>query len=316
MSGLVLGVARRIRNLMLVTGATLAMPARAVENVHVSSPRRNAEPVDIPSFMRIPRPEPDVVISYGDSVTQRGDLFLPKGPGPFPIVALIHGGCWSIKTAGREQLRHLGADLARRGIAVWNLGYRRADEEGGGYPGTYQDVAAGLDQLRELAKTHPLDLGRLVVVGHSAGGHLALWSSGRDRLDRSSVLYSADSVIPRRVIALAGIGDLESFAPRIPGLCGEGLAVQLVGSPDAARPDVYQDTSPARMGTSATHVVMISGTLDWLVPPYVAHDYVKTVANEVDVERVDIQDAGHFDLVATGDAWRRVRAHIEAMLAR
>lgn len=310
-----LNLARRMRDLTLIVGAVLAPPARGADDASLRSPHRRAEPLDIPGFMRISRPEPDLVIPYGNATSQRGDLFLPKGAGPFPVVAMIHGGCWSSKTAGREQLRHLGADLAEHGIAVWSLGYRRADEDGGGYPGTYQDVSTGLDQLRDLAKTYPLDLDRLVVVGHSAGGHLALWSSGRDRLESASELYSADPVVPRRVVALAGIGDLEKFAPLIPGLCGEGLDVQLVGRPDANRPDVYRDTSPSRMGTSATHVVMISGTLDRLVPPYVAHDYIKTVVEGVEVNRVDIRDAGHFDLVATGEAWLVAREQIQAQLA-
>ncbi|SFV26222.1 MULTISPECIES: alpha/beta hydrolase [unclassified Pseudoxanthomonas] len=309
-------IERAAHGVMLLLGAAVATPARSADSTPAGAPRRHAAPLDIPGFQRIQRPQPDAVIPYGSAATQQGDLFVPRGRGPFPVVAMIHGGCWSSRTAGREQLRHLGADMAARGIAVWSLGYRRADEEGGGYPGTYQDVATGLDHLRELAKHHPLDLDRLVVMGHSAGGHLALWASGRDRLDRASPLRTADPLVPRRVVVLGGIGDLETFAPLIPGLCGEGLDVRLVGQADAARPDVYRDTSPARIGTSAARVVMVSGTLDRLVPPYVAHDYAKTVADGVEIKRVDIHDAGHFDLVAQGAAWRLARAHIEALLAR
>jgi len=299
---------------MLLLGATLAMPARCADDALASILQRKVEPLDIPGFMRIPRPLPDVVVPYGEEEIQQGDLFIPRGPGLFPVVVIIHGGCWSSKTAGREQLRHLGADLAARGVAVWSIGYRRADEQGGGYPGTYQDVAAGFDHLRQLKEIYPLDLNRVVAVGHSAGGHLALWASGRDRLDGASVLHTADPLVPRQVVALAGIGDLERFAPLIPGLCGEGLDVQLVGRPDTNRPDVYRDTSPTSIGTNASRVTMISGVLDRLVPPYVAHDYAETVETGVEVKRIDVRDAGHFDLVAQGAAWRLVRAHIESML--
>lgn len=308
-------LARGARGVMLMLGASFAVPARA-DGVPSASPHTRVEPLDIPAFMRIPRPLPDVVSAYADAPTQQGDLFLPAGRGPFPVVALIHGGCWSSRTAGREQLRHLGADLAARGIAVWSIGYRRADEGGGGYPGTFLDIGMAMDHLRTLAQTHPLDLTRLVAVGHSAGGHLALWASGRDRLPPASPLFVRAPVVPRRVVALAGIGDLETFAPLIPGICGEDIGANLLGSTDDTRTDLYADTSPVRLGADGVQVVMVSGSLDRLVPPYVAHDYERAVTGDVRVKRIDIAGAGHFDLVADGAAWRLARAQIQAMLAR
>jgi acetyl esterase/lipase len=312
------GRGRGLGGLALALGAVLITPVRAADAPSTPSahPRTQVEPLDIPGFMRIPRPQPHAVLAYGEAPTQQGDLFLPRGSGPFPVVVLLHGGCWSSRTAGREQLRHLGADLAERGIAVWNIGYRRANEDGGGYPGTYEDVANGFDHLRKLALSYPLDLDHLAAVGHSAGGHLALWAAGRDRLARSSALRGPASLVPKRVVVLGGIGDLERYAPLIPGICGEDIGGRLVGLPDATRPDVYADTSPTRIGGNNVRVIMVSGTLDRLVPPHVAHDYARAVPDGVDVQRVDITDAGHFDLVAGGPAWRLARAHIEAMLAR
>jgi hypothetical protein len=94
-----------------------------------------ADPVELPAFMEIPRPEPTLQLRYGSAPDAAIDVFLPQAPGPYPVAILIHGGCWSAHTAGREQLRHIGAELARQGIAAWSIGYRRADEEGAAIPG-------------------------------------------------------------------------------------------------------------------------------------------------------------------------------------
>ncbi|WP_237050445.1 alpha/beta hydrolase [Microvirga ossetica] len=93
-----------------------------------------ADPVELSAFIALARPEPKLQVRYGARPSQGIDIFLPVGFGPHPVAILIHGGCWSTVTAGREQLRRLGADLAERGIAVWSIGYRRANEEGAAIP--------------------------------------------------------------------------------------------------------------------------------------------------------------------------------------
>jgi BD-FAE protein len=118
-----------------------------------------------------------------------------------------------VTTAGREQLRHLGAELAKQGIAVWSIGYRRANEAGGGYPGTFEDVGRAIDLLRSNAARYQLDLSRTVLVGASV----------RDRLPSGSALYRPQPFMPRSVISLAGVGDLEAFARNVPVICGPGI---------------------------------------------------------------------------------------------
>ena len=281
----------------------------------VAAPARAATPIGIPGFMAIPRPAPTESIRYGAAAVQAIDVFLPaRRRVRMPVAVLVHGGCWSSRTGAREQLRHLGADLAARGIAAWSIGYRRANEEGGGYPGTYQDVATAIDRLRNEAPRLGLDLSRVVLVGHSAGGHLALWAAARDRLPASSVLHADDPFVPREVVSIAGIGDLEAFLPKVPGICGQDVADRLVGVASPRRADVYSDTSPAALPARGARVTMLSGVLDRLVPPYVAHDYAQAVRGQVDVERVEVRDAGHFDLVAQGEAWREVRRYVERAL--
>jgi acetyl esterase/lipase len=274
-----------------------------------------ADPVELSTFIALARPAPTAVLQYGPSDSQAADLFLPSGDGPHPLAILIHGGCWSVTTAGREQLRHIGAELAGRGIAVWSIGYRRANESGGGYPGTFQDVGAAIDRLRSDAPRYGLDLSRTVLVGHSAGGHLALWAAVRDRLPASSPIYRADPFIPRSVISLAGIGDLEAFARLVPILCGPGVIERLAPSVDLA--NRYAEISPAALPAARVPIVMVSGILDRLVPPYVAYDYARAVQRKhaTPIELVDIPGAGHFDLVTSGTrAWEEVSARITAAL--
>ncbi len=270
-----------------------------------------ADPVDLSTFRDLPRPEPTLQVAYGEAPAQSVDVFLPDGPGPHPVAVLIHGGCWSANTAGREQMRHLGPVLTRRGIAVWSIGYRRANEAGGGYPGTYQDVGAALDRLVSDAPAHRLDLSRVVLAGHSAGGHLALWAASRGSVPAASPLHGTPRFVPRAVISLGGVGDLATFARFVPVLCGPGIAERL------APADKLAEVSPAALTPSAGLVVMVSGVLDRLVPPWVAYDYARALrSRSAPVPRlVDVQGAGHFDLVTPSTpAWREVSALVEQAL--
>jgi acetyl esterase/lipase len=291
----------------------------ALTILFVASRGEAAEPTELTSFIALPRPMPTIEVRYGDAPPQAIDVFLPQGPGPHPVAVLIHGGCWrNISGAGREQLRHLGPDLTRRGIAVWSIGYRRADEPGGGYPGTFQDVGHAIDRLRLEAERYNLDLARTVLVGHSAGGHLALWASARRHLPASSPLHQPDAFTPTHVISLAGIGDLASFAKFVPVLCGPGIIERLANLQSGGAGAAYGEISPAAMSSPGSRVLMISGVLDRLIPPYVAHDYARAMKGKSgpSIELLNIDDAGHFDLVTPGTAaWAEVSSRIEQALA-
>ena len=272
------------------------------------APAAAADPVSLSAFQALPRPAPDHQIRYGDAQAQAIDIFLPPGAGPHPVAILIHGGCWSAATDGRGQLRHLGADLARRGIAVWSIGYRRADEPDGGHPGTFLDVGTAIDRLRSEAPRYGLDADRTVLVGHSAGGHLALWAAARGKPPVGSAIGAAAPFGPRAVISLAGVGDLASFGRFVPLLCGPGIIERL--SP----PGTEAETSPAALAAPDAPVTLISAELDRLVPPYVAHDYAVAMRGKrrASMELVTIAGAGHFDLVTPGaSAWAEVRRRIE-----
>ena len=125
--------------------------------------------------------EPDFAVPYGPEPRQIGHLRIPDGPGPFPVLVMIHGGCW-MSFADLQHTGPLTEDFTDAGVATWSIDYRPADSVGGGWPNTFLDVAAGVDHLRVLEGEHPLDLDSVVVMGHSAGGHLALWSAARHRI--------------------------------------------------------------------------------------------------------------------------------------
>ncbi|MFY8075704.1 MAG: alpha/beta fold hydrolase, partial [Sphingorhabdus lacus] len=120
---------------------------------------------------------PTSTLRYGSDDLRSGQLRIPEGKGPFPVAVVVHGGCW---TKGFDTLAGMAAvseALAKRGIATWNIEYRQLGDAGAGWPGTFEDVGAGIDHLVDLAKTHPLNLKQVTIVGHSAGAHLALWGA-------------------------------------------------------------------------------------------------------------------------------------------
>jgi acetyl esterase/lipase len=162
-------------------------------------------------FQALPSSPADYRISYGKDENQFGDLRVPSGTGPHPVVILIHGGCWKADFATLRAFAPMADALKAEGIATWNIEYRRLSQPGSGWPGTYLDVGKGVDYLRFIAADKKLDLSRVIVVGHSAGGHLAMWVAARSRLSSGSALYVKDPLPIRGVIDLAGTGDMEAF---------------------------------------------------------------------------------------------------------
>jgi acetyl esterase/lipase len=265
-----------------------------------------AATASVQDYMAQPRHAPDAVVRYGPAPAQVAELFLPKGKGPHPVVVLLHGGCFLKEFEGLAQTSAIAADLAARGYAVWNVDYRKLGEPGGGYPGTFQDVATAIDRLREEAPRRDLDLSRVVALGHSAGGHLALWAASRAKIPASSPLHVADPLPIPAVISLAGIGDLEGQGTVFGLPCGADTLSRLLDT--AHRLDPYVDTSPAALLPSAAKVVMVHGVFDSVMPPYTGLAFAEQVRRAGGrAWVVIIPDAGHFDVVIpTTAAWKQV----------
>jgi acetyl esterase/lipase len=201
------------------------------------------------------------VEAYGPGADRFGELWRPAGDGPWPVVVLLHGGFWRAQRT-LELMRPLAADLAGRGFAAWNLEYRRVGQPGGGWPGTCEDVAAGLDHLARLAGREPLDLDRLIVAGHSAGGHLALWSATRPGLPAGAP-GAGPLVAPRLVVSLAGVCDLHAGAA---GGIGEGAVAEFLGATPDQAPERYRLASPLARLPLGVAQLLIHGDADPRVP--------------------------------------------------
>ena len=282
----------------------------------VQDPYADARPIDWRNLLDRERAPADARIEYGQGEEQYGELWLPEGAGdaPVPLVIMIHGGCWQAAIPGTILQDQLNADLKARGIAVWNLTYPRLGHETGGYPGTFESVAMAVDHVRTLAETYPIDLERTVLIGHSAGGHLALWASARGQLSDSS-LATPDPFIPNGVITLAGINDLELYRSEGPGRCGEPDTVDALIA-DHPGDAAYADTSPDQLLPMHVEQVIISGDLDPIVPPQFGVAYAQEAQAAGDpVTEVTLDDAGHFELIdPTAPAWEVILGEVERLL--
>lgn len=257
---------------------------------------------------KLPVPAADYRIAYGSDPLQFGELRLPKGRGPHPVAVIIHGGCW----LSEYDLKHVGsfaAALTDAGFATWALEYRRVGDAGGGWPGTFEDVARGTDYLRVLRRTHPLDLNRVVAVGHSAGGQLALWLAARRRLPKNSPLYAPRPFLLRGIVSLAGITDMRAFRPA----CDNAVTKLLGGSPDEF-PERYRQTSPVELLPAGVRRWLIHGARDPIVPLEQSRRYKAAAdAKGGDVKLTILDDAGHFELVSPlSSAWPAVREAVRA----
>jgi acetyl esterase/lipase len=262
-----------------------------------------------PDLLERPRPAPSVTVAYGPDPLQVVDLWLPEGDGPHPVVLMVHGGCWQTDIADRTIMNWIADDLRRRGLAVWNIDYRGVDRTGGGYPGTFLDAAAAADALRDHAGTYRLDPSRLVAIGHSAGGHLALWLAARPRLPEDSPLRTADPLPIPNVISLGGLPDLEEAA-RPPGSgCGTEIIARLTGGR-------FADTSVPRLAPLGARQVLINGRQDRIIPIAYAEGYAGPVRSAGDaVEVLTIDRTGHVELVAPETAaWATAVEEIERVL--
>ncbi len=257
-------------------------------------------------------------IAYGSDPNQFGELWLPARRGKGRVVVVIHGGCWQAELPGLELMNGVAQDLRRRGYVVWNIEYRRLGAAGGGYPGTFQDVGQAIDFLRVISRTDHLDLGHVVVVGHSAGGHLALWAAARRKLPPGSVLRAAHPLAVAGVLTLAGINDLAAYREAGPDACGGPTTIDhLVGADARGAADLYSDTSPAELVPLGTPQTIVSGDLDPIVPSRFGEAYVAKATTAGDpVAALALAHAGHFELIDPAGADWPIIARAIRRLAR
>ena len=252
-------------------------------------------------------------IGYGPDPNQFGDLWLPAGQGSHPVVVFIHGGYWR----ARYSLDHadfLCQALAESGFAVWNIEYRRVGQQGGGWPGTFHDVVQAIRHVRSLATTLPLDAQRVVLMGHSAGGHLALWAAGAPRLPAADGFGVAELLPLRAVIALAPVSDLRrAWELHL----SQDAAAELLGGSPNLMPERYAVASPIELLPLGVPQVLIHGTADDTVPFELSERYF-AAANAAgdDCRLVTLPALGHFELIdPLSAAWPHVHGAVVRALS-
>ncbi|MHB8243426.1 MAG: alpha/beta hydrolase family protein [Solirubrobacteraceae bacterium] len=238
---------------------------------------------------------------YGPHRSQRADLYLPLGAGPHPLMVVIHGGSWH-RRYGKVVMRGLAGDLVRRGWAVWNIEYRRLGE-GGGWPTTFEDVATAIDHLAEIDA--PVDLDSVSVLGHSAGGHLALWAASRERFP-DGMLGSQPRVALKRAIGQAAVCDLAGAYRLWRG----GAAKLLMGGGPEQVPERYAVGDPLAHVPLDLPVLLVHGVLDETVSVELSRRYTsesEDAGGQVELVEIDGDPGRHrAHIDPRGEAWAAV----------
>ena len=243
-----------------------------------------------------PKPAPDATVLYGADALQSVDVWKPTGAGLHPAVVMIHGGCWQTAIAERDIMNWIADDLRAHGVGVWNIEYRGVDR-GGGYPGTYQDVGAAADLFAAKRGEYGFRTDApVVVIGHSAGGHLALWLARRGALAQGDALRGAEPLKVDVAISQGGLPDLRAQITLPDHGCGNEAAVAMAGA-DFAR------TSPPEMAKGTARELQFNNDLDSIAPPSFGAAY--------GAEMVTTPGEGHAELIAPETvSWGKQRAVI------
>lgn len=264
-------------------------------------------------ILDLPAPPADARLHYGPDAFQFGDLRLPPGPGPHPVAIVIHGGFWRAKY-NLDHAGHLSAALTLAGIATWSLEYRRVGNPGGGWPGTFLDAAMGADFVRELAKKYHLDLAKTISIGHSAGGHLALWLAARHKIPEGDALAGANPIALRGAVSLAGVVDLRrGWELKL----GDGAVGELMGGPPDKLSTRYHTASPFELVPLGIKVRLLHGTEDSVVPIEISNNYQKRASQAGDdAFMIVLGGADHFAVIdPRSEHWGRVEAVVRGLLA-
>lgn len=291
--------------------ALVLLGIRLVDGSQVAAMLSEDKPImQWPDLLSQPAPLADRTIAYGKDPLQVVDLWLPKDKGPHPVVVMIHGGCWQIEIATRDIMNYIADDLRKDGIAVWNIEYRGVDR-GGGYPGTYLDVGAAADLLAAQAKPLNLDLSTTIAIGHSAGGHLALWLAARQALPAGEPLRGANPLRIDAAISQAGIADLRAAMQREGHACGTEAPTKMAGQ-------AFALTSPPEMPVGKALQIQFHTDKDRIAPP----EYAETYAADMKKRGVAVENhvhgpEGHVELIAPSSrSWAAQKARIKQLLGR
>ncbi|MFN9202123.1 MAG: lysoplasmalogenase family protein [Gemmatimonas sp.] len=326
-------VQRRVGRTLAVGLAATAVSLGSARIVAAQSPVPASAPASVPAAVAalvpptqprllragdvdtLPVRRPGLRIAYGTDSLQFGELRLPETPGRrVPLVVFVHGGCWYSPYATVRNTAPLADALTDAGVATWNVEYRRYDHPGGGWPGTFRDVADAADYVRTLARLHPIDTTRIVLAGHSAGAHLVLWLATRRGLPPDSPLAGGTPLPIAAVVAIGGIADLREFYPRERATCGNPAVESLLGGVPDSVPARVQAASPIERLPLGVPSVHVAGDRDRIAPLAVREAFAEAARRAGDTADAVTVSGGHFEAIAPRtDAGARV---VQLILAR
>lgn len=279
------------------------LPLAACGGGGSSSSGTPTSPPPPPPQAPIPTTNPSgaTTITYGAAPQQFGDLRLPSaatfGAGPYPVAVIVHGGCWTAGVGTLISSASLADALTKRGVATWNIEYRAIGDSGGGFPGTFLDWSAATDYVRTLALSYPLDLSRVIVVGHSAGGHAALWLAARPELPPTSDIADAHPLPLLAAVDLDGPGELRPDLGYNRAMCGDA-AEKLMGGTAETVPARFSVASPSQLLPLHLPQYIVSATF---VPLAAAHRYADMAAAVGDTVTItDQSNSGHYEMITPG----------------
>jgi len=254
-------------------------------------------------ILSVPPPRADARLAYGSDANQFLDLRLPsskeKSKAPYPLVINIHGGFWRAKY-NLDHAGHLCVALTSRGLATANLEYRRVGNDGGAWPGTFSDIRSAYHFLVQNAQAHNLNSTRIVVMGHSAGGQLALCLAAHE-----------PSAI--RAVSLAGVVDLQRAYQL--HLSNDAVVEFLRGTPTEV-PDHFREADPMELSIPQAQQWLIHGSADDVVPSAFSRDYVaakqkRSGKEKEDAYLLEIPGASHLDVIDPRTlAWKQIEEKI------
>ncbi|WP_051534743.1 alpha/beta hydrolase family protein [Deefgea rivuli] len=251
-------------------------------------------------------PASSMMVRYGPQTEQYGQFKTPEGNGPFPLAVILHGGCWNRSIASANIMQPMADALTRAGWATLNLEYRVTSDPLYAAPMTFQDVASAMDALPVMLANLPVNLKRTVLIGHSAGGHLALWAAARPSIPSSSVLYTAKPNLPQAVIGLAAIPDLVTYQASSCGSYIPGLRGSLSDA----------EVSPQAMSSAGVPIYLFSTTADDIVSTQYADAYQKHEASLGHTVSLTTMSGNHFTLIqSSGEVFNAVLKQMNAIPA-